>query len=81
MKPISYPIILKKDEDGWWNVTVPDIFGGVTCGDSYENAILMAKDMVKLMLKNAPGQCFPPKSLEETKENFPNEIVVLIHIN
>lgn len=81
IKVISYPIILEKDEESfWWNVTAPDIFGGVTCGDSYDNAIEMAKDMIKLMVTEAPGQCFPPKTLEETKNNFPEKEVIMVEI-
>ena len=79
---VSYPEIMEKDEESkGWNVTVPDIFGGVTCGDDYESAINMAKDMIRLMLTKAPGQCFPPKTLEETKENFPNDIVIMIEVD
>ena len=63
-----------------YNVTVPDIFGGVTCGQDYEDAINMAKDMIKLMLNEAPGQCFPPKSLEETQRNFPDKLVIMIEV-
>ena len=82
IKTISYPAIIEKDiESDGWNVTVPDIFGGVTCGDDYDSAISMAKDMIKLMVIEAPGQCFPPKSLEETKENFPNNEVVMIEVD
>lgn len=77
-----YPAILEPDEEDeeWLNVTVPDIFGGVTCGEGEEDAIYMAKDMIKLMLEEAPGQCFPPKSLEETQENFPDKKVVLVEV-
>ena len=78
-KIISYPAIFEKEDDGY-NVTIPDIFGGVTCGFSYEDAIMMAKDMVLLMLKEAPGQCMPPKSFEETKANFPNSLIVMIDV-
>ena len=74
-----YPAVFEKENDGY-AVTVPDIFGGVTCGDSYEDALKMAEDMVKMMLIEAPGQCFEPKSLEETKKNFPNKIVVMIRV-
>ena len=82
IKPISYPAILEKDKDSdGWNVTVPDIFGGVTCGEDYEDALRMAKDMIKLMLTEAPGQCFPPKTLEETKKNFPDNEVVMIEVD
>lgn len=78
---IKYSVILEKDEkeDGY-NVIVPDIFGGVTCGDDYEDAIYMAKDMIKLMFKEARGQCFPPKTLEETKQNFPNKEVIMVEV-
>ena len=77
-----YPVILEPDEEdaNWLNVTVPDIFGGVTCGEGEEDAIYMAKDMIKLMLEEAPGQCFPPKSLEETQNNFPDKKVVLVEV-
>ena len=82
IKPVSYPAIIEKDEESdGWNVTVPDIFGGVTCGEDYEDALWMAKDMIKLMLKEAPGQCFPPKTLEETKTNFPDNEVVMIEVD
>lgn len=78
-KIISYPAIFEI-EDEWYNVTVPDIFGGVTCGQSYDEAVEMAKDMIKLMLNEAPGQCFPPKSKEETQENFPDKLIVMIDV-
>lgn len=77
-----YPVIFEKErnEESWINVTVPDIFGGVTCGNDENDAIFMAKDLIKTMLINAPAQCFPPKSLEETKNNFPNAKVVAIEV-
>ena len=40
----------------------------------------MAKDMIKLMLNEAPGQCFPPKFLEETQRNFSNKLIVMIEV-
>jgi len=79
----AYPVILEEeleDEDGGINVTVPDIFGGVTCGKGEEDAIFMAKDMIKLMLVEAPGQCFPPKSLKETQNNFPDKKVIMVEV-
>ncbi len=75
-----YPAVFTKEDTGGYSVTVPDIFGGVTCGDDYQDAFNMAKDMITLMLKESPGQCFKPKTLEETKKNFPNDIVVMIKI-
>ncbi len=77
-----YPAVLEKEknDESWINVTIPDIFGGVTCGKDGDEAIFMAKDLVKTMLINAPAQCLPPKSLEETKNNFPNSKVVAIEV-
>ena len=76
---IAYPAIFEK-EDECYNVTVPDIFGGVTCGEGLEDAIYMAKDMIKLMLTQATGQCFAPKTLEETQRNFPGKLVLLVEV-
>ena len=80
-KKIAYPAIFRKDEKtNGYDVIVPDIFGGVTCGNDYSDAVEMAKDMIKLMFKEAPGQCFPPKSLKETQNIFKNEKVILIEV-
>lgn len=79
-KTVLYPAIFEEDIDGGWNVTVPDIFGGVTCGDDYPSAVDMAKDMIKLMITEAPGQCFPPKSLKETQSNFPDKLIKMIEV-
>lgn len=77
----AYPAVLEAEDDAEWiNVTVPDIFGAVTCGKGDENALFMARELVRLMLKEAPQQCFPPKSLEQTKKNFPDQRVVLIEV-
>lgn len=77
-----YPIVLEteEDDDNWINVIVPDIVGGVTCGQGEENAIYMAKDLIKLMLQEAPNQCYLPKSIEETQKNYPNKKVVMVEV-
>lgn len=63
-----------------FNVIVPDMFGGVTCGDSYDDAVFMAKDLIKLMLEEAPNQCNPPSSFEKMKELFPDRKLVQIEV-
>ena len=40
----------------------------------------MAKDMIKLMLNEAPFQCFIPKTISQTKENFPDKEVIMIEV-
>ena len=80
INPKAYPAVLEPAENGGYNVTVPDIFGGVTCGDDYDSALAMAKDMIAQMLAYAPAQCFPPRTLEKTQQNFPDKIVVMIPV-
>ena len=79
MRKIAYPALFKSTEEGI-DVTFPDIFGGVTCGEDRDDALLMAKDLLRLMLKEAPAQCEIPKSVEETKKLFPDDEVVLIEV-
>ena len=78
----SYYAIFEKDKDdpSFINVTFPDIIPGVTCGDSFDDALYMAKDLLKLMLKEAPNQCFPPTSLEKLKIEFPGKEFVLVEV-
>lgn len=82
MKEIKYPVIFRVDEEDpeFVNATIPDIWGGVTCGKGLADAIFMAKDLLKLMLETAPAQCNPPHSLEHTKKAFPNDKVLMIKV-
>ena len=82
MIKVSYPAIFREDKEdiGWINVSFPDIWGGVTCGKGMDNAIYMAKDLLKLMLEDAPAQCEPPHSLKETRKNFPKENVQMVTV-
>lgn len=45
-----YPVIFEEDEEGDYNVTVPDIPGTFTCGDDMADAIYMAEDVIAMML-------------------------------
>ena len=80
---ISYPAIFKEDKEdpSWINASFPDIWGGVTCGKGMDDALYMAKDLLKLMLETAPIQCERPSSLEETQKNFPNELVKMVTVD
>ena len=77
---IYYPIIVEQDETGSYCVTAPDIVGGVTCGDTKEDAIRMAKDMIKLMLKEAPEQCSPPTSFMRMMMDYPGKPFMMVKI-
>lgn len=79
-KILSYPAIFRKDktDDGWWNVSFPDLWGGVTCGNSFEDAIIMAKDLLRCLFDEMPNQFDSPTSLEETQSNFPDDLILLI---
>ena len=59
-----YPAIFDVDNDEEMSVgvTFPDIFGAVTCGKDLEEAMFMAKDLLKLMLTDCPAQCEKPSS-------------------
>lgn len=80
---IAYPAIFEKDheEPQFINVTFPDIWPGVTFGEGMDDAIFMAKDLLKLMLEEAPAQCEKPSTLEQTQTNFPDKIVMMIEVD
>lgn len=50
MNPLHYTIILEHAEEGGYTVTVPAIPAIVTEGDTYAEAIAMAKDAITLYL-------------------------------
>lgn len=77
----TYIAIFEEAEEGGYNVTFPDIFGGVTCGDSFEDAVYMAKDLLLIMLTSAKGQCFEPSSKEKMEKLFPDKKLVEIEVD
>jgi predicted RNase H-like HicB family nuclease len=63
MKVLNYRILLRKEPEGGYTVTVPSLPGCVTFGDTIEEAILMAKEAIELYLE----------SLKEHGEDIPTE--------
>ena len=62
MSEYSYTIILDPDpEEGGYTVTVPALPGCVTQGETIEEAIVMAKDAIRLFIETliAEGQPVP----------------------
>lgn len=63
MKVSSYRILLRKESEGGYTVTVPSLTGCVTYGDTIEEAIKMAKEAIEVYLG----------SLKEHGEEIPTE--------
>ena len=62
MSEYKYTIILEPDpEEGGYTVTVPALPGCVTQGETIEEAIVMAKDAIRLFIETlmAEGQLVP----------------------
>ena len=62
MSEYTYTIILEPDpEEGGYTVTVPALPGCVTQGETIEEAIVMAKDAIRLFIETlmAQGQLVP----------------------
>lgn len=63
MELLSYRILLRKETEGGYTVTVPSLPGCVTYGDSIEEAIGMAREAIELYLE----------SLKQHGEEIPTE--------
>lgn len=67
MKVSSYRILLRKEPEDGYTVTVPSLPGCITYGDTVEEAIKMAKEAIELYLE----------SLKEHGEEIPTEEGIL----
>ena len=63
MKTLSYRILLRKEPEGGYTVTVPSLPGCTTYGNTIEEAIEMAKEAIELYIE----------SLKEHGEEIPTE--------
>lgn len=68
MRRVNYRILLRKEPEGGYTVTVPTLPGRVTFGDTIEEAIAMAKEAIELYLEDLTerGEEIPTK--EDTLE-------------
>ena len=78
----SFPAIFERDKDNseFVNVTFPDLWGVVTFGKDLDNVRFMAKDVLKTMLKFEYIRETMPKTLSETKANFPDKLEELVEV-
>lgn len=49
---MRYTIILEPIEDGWWLARAPEIQGGVTQGESVEEALENVRDVIEMALED-----------------------------
>ena len=63
MKHLSYKILLRKEPEGGYTVTVPSLPGCITYGDSISEAIKIAKEAIELYIE----------SLKAHNEEIPTE--------
>lgn len=76
-----YPAVFNYADDGI-SVTFPDLIGCITCGDTEEEALLMAKEVLGLwmeMVENDNEDVPKPSTLLDIKVED-NERVVLIDV-
>jgi len=61
MKVLNYRVLLRKEPEGGYTVTVPSLPGCVTHGTTLEEALAMAKEAVELYLESlrAHGESIP----------------------
>ena len=63
MKVLNYRILLRKEPEGGYTVTVPSLPGCITYGADIDEAIKMAKEAIELYIE----------SLEAHGEKIPDE--------
>ena len=69
---MQFPIVIQKDKDSGYGVTVPDLPGCFSAGDTLENAIASAGEAILRHVEGLllDGQPIPPnKRLEDHQSN------------
>ena len=64
MAQLTYKILLQKEPEGGYTVTVPSLPGCVTYGEDIDHAIAMAKEAVELYIESLAehGEKIPVES-------------------
>ena len=70
-----FPAVFLKEEDGY-SVSFPDIDGAFTCGETFEEALFMAKDCLELNL-NTVDEIPHVTDIDKIKLNE-NEYLVMV---
>lgn len=80
MSKYIYPAIFRKEKDGAYSVSFPDVKGCYTCGDNLQEAFEMAEDALALMLYHLEQEkevVSPPSDIHSLKTDD-NEFVSLV---
>lgn len=83
---MRYPIVIHKDLESAYGVTVPDLPGCFSAGDTLEEAVEHAQEAVECHLEGIveDSEAIPePKPIEEHRANpdFANGVWVLIEVD
>jgi antitoxin HicB len=64
MKQLTYRILLKKEEEGGFTVTVPALAGCITYGETIDEAISMANEAIAIYIESlvAHGEPIPDET-------------------
>jgi predicted RNase H-like HicB family nuclease len=73
---LRYRILLRKEPEGGYTVTVPSLQGCVTYGDTAEEAIRMAKEAIKLYIESLRGH---GEEIPMEKEALEHTLTVDMH--
>lgn len=70
---MNYPIVIHKDEDSDYGVTVPDLPGCFSAGSTLDEAIAMAQEAIELHLEGLieEGQPVPEPGAVEDYQDMP----------
>ncbi len=79
MARFCYPAVLTPD-DGGYAVNFPDLSGCYTCGDSLQEALMMAEDVLALTLTDMEDhhEAIPAPSDSRKVDASPDEVVTLV---
>ena len=83
---MKYPIVIHKDEDSDYGVTVPDIPGCYTAGSSIEEAIDMAQEAVEfhiegLLIDNEPVPLSSDIEILQTNLESRNGVWAIVEVD
>ncbi len=71
---MKYPVVIHKDEDSDYGVTIPDLPGCFSAGETFDEALEMAREAAELYLEGLleEGETMPEPSAIETLMTDPD---------